>query len=145
MIDATLLRAIAGGALIGVSASLLLLGLGRIAGISGIVAGVFLPTRGDVGWRALFLLGLVLAGAVALLVAPEHIGTSPRPLIALALGGLLVGVGTRLGSGCTSGHGVCGISRLSQRSLVATATFMLAAIATTAVLRWLAGASWGLP
>ncbi|HVN85251.1 MAG TPA: YeeE/YedE family protein [Candidatus Binatia bacterium] len=117
--------ALFGGALIGGTASGLLLFNGRIAGISGIVAGLLSPQRGDVAWRLSFVLGLLAGGAVLMVGNPSAIGTAhPRSLPVLAIGGLLVGVGTRVGSGCTSGHGVCGLARRSARSLVATVTFM---------------------
>jgi uncharacterized membrane protein YedE/YeeE len=134
------LWALAGGALIGLAASLLFWFNGRIAGISGIVAGLLLPARGESGWRAAFLAGLGLAGVLALLIAPDAIGRPPYGLPVLALGGLLVGVGTRLGDGCTSGHGVCGVSRLSVRSIVATGTFIAAGIVTVVIARSLGGA-----
>jgi len=124
MQDFTPLTALIGGVVIGVAASLLLIASGRVAGISGVVGGLLAPTRGDRLWRALFVLGLLLAGAGAALFAPERIGASPRSLPTLIVAGLLVGVGTRLGNGCTSGHGVCGISRFSPRSLLATITFI---------------------
>ncbi len=119
-----------GGALIGLAASVLLLFTGRVAGISGIAGGLFGGARGDVSWRLVFLAGLVAGGFVVFLVSPGafHVGVD-RSLGALALAGLLVGFGARLGGGCTSGHGVCGLGRLSRRSLVATLTF----IATGAV------------
>ena len=135
MTDFTPFRSLAGGMLIGLSASLLLVGTGRVAGISNILGGVALPQRGDVGWRVLFLLGLLAAGGLAALLVPESIGSSPRPLVVLAVAGLLVGIGTRLGSGCTSGHGVCGVSRLSMRSLIATVTFVIVGMATVALVR----------
>jgi len=114
-----------GGALIGLAASMLMLFTGRVAGISGVAGGLFRPVRGDLSWRLLFIAGLVTGGAVLMLVSPAsfHVGTE-RSFGALAVAGLLVGFGARLGSGCTSGHGVCGLSRLSRRSLVATLTFM---------------------
>lgn len=114
-----------GGALMGLAASMLLLFSGRVAGISGVAGGLFRPSAGDLSWRVLFIAGLVAGGAVLLLVNPEafHVGIH-RSFAALAVAGLLVGFGARLGSGCTSGHGVCGLSRLSRRSLVATLTFM---------------------
>jgi uncharacterized membrane protein YedE/YeeE len=112
-----------GGALIGLSASLLLLGSGKVAGISGIVAGLMRPAS-DRAWRALFVLGLLAGGAAVAALFPRAFGSSPRPLALLAAAGVLVGFGARLGGGCTSGHGVCGLSRLSKRSLVATLTFM---------------------
>jgi uncharacterized protein len=120
----TFLSALAGGGLIGLAASVLLIASGRVAGISGILGGLLVPTRGDTSWRVLFTLGLLAAGAVAAYVLPDSLGSSPRSLPLLALAGLMVGVGTRLGNGCTSGHGVCGISRLSPRSLLATVTFI---------------------
>jgi uncharacterized membrane protein YedE/YeeE len=125
---------IVGGALIGVAASLVLLGNGRIAGISGILASLLFG-RGEKGWQAAFLLGLVSVGMVFALLSPGAFAAPPRSLPMLAAAGLLVGFGTRIGNGCTSGHGVCGISRLSPRSLVATGVFMGAAILTVLVLR----------
>ena len=97
--------------------------------------------RGDAAWRAFALLGLVLAGAIGKLLAPEQIGHSPRSLGVLAVAGLCVGIGTRLSNGCTSGHGVCGLSRLSPRSLVAVVTFMAAGVLTVVALRALGVAS----
>ena len=127
--------ALAGGVLIGIAAAMFVLLNGRIAGISGIVGGLLHPSRGDVAWRAAFVVGLVGAPWVYRLVAvvpPLRIRASDG---ALVLAGLLVGIGTRYGSGCTSGHGVCGLSRLSVRSLAATAAFMGAGFATVFVLR----------
>ena len=133
----TYFPALAGGLLIGLSAALLLLLNGRIAGISGLVAGLGRPGRRR--WTdAAFLLGLVLGPPLFALLAghwPQMRIAAGLPVLALA--GLLVGFGTRLGSGCTSGHGVCGISRLSIRSLVATITFMAAGFATVFVTRHL--------
>lgn len=122
------LRGLAGGAIIGASASLLLVLSGRVAGISGIVAGLAAAGEERI-WRALFVIGLLLGGAAAMLVAPGAFAGAPPALGIAIVAGLLVGIGTQLGSGCTSGHGVCGLSRLSARSLVATLTF----IATGAV------------
>jgi uncharacterized membrane protein YedE/YeeE len=114
-----------GGALIGISASILWLGSGKIAGISGILAGMFDIQRTQLVHRSLFLLGLVLGGIFILFVQPAWVEVAiPRSIPTLLIGGLLVGIGTRLGSGCTSGHGVCGISKFSMRSIVATLTFM---------------------
>lgn len=134
--------ALVGGALIGCAASLLLLLTGRIAGVSGILGGAVLASQpGERGWRVAFLAGLVGAGAVLAALRPAWfagpvVGGGAGLGIGLAIvGGLLVGVGTSLGNGCTSGHGVCGVSRLSRRSLVATATFMAAGVATVALLR----------
>jgi uncharacterized membrane protein YedE/YeeE len=129
----TPLSALAGGALIGASASALLLLNGRVAGISGIFGGLVAPARGDVGWRALFLAGLVAGGLLLAMLAPGLMEAPRAPWLAIAIGGLLVGAGTRLGSGCTSGHGVCGLSRLSGRSLAATLTFMAFGAATATV------------
>lgn len=114
-----------GGALIGAAASALLLLEGRVAGISGIVGGLFTPRAGDVGWRLAFLGGLALAGVGAALVAPATMAaeTGRAPWM-LVVAGVLVGVGTQVGNGCTSGHGVCGLSRMSPRSLVSVLTFM---------------------
>lgn len=124
-----------GGVLIGLSASLMLLGSSRIAGISGIVASALTGARPE-WWRLSFLAGLVGTGAVLFLVAPQGFdGSLHRSPVALVGAGLLVGFGTRLGSGCTSGHGVCGLSRLSVRSLVAVLTFMAAGIATATLVR----------
>lgn len=135
MQDFTPGSALAGGALIGLAASLLLVANGRVAGISGIVFGLVVRRPGDVSWRALFLAGLLVAGLVAAWVGPGQISESPRGLVTLGVAGILVGVGTRLGEGCTSGHGVCGVSRLSARSFVATATFVLAGAITVLVAR----------
>jgi len=126
-----------GGMLIGLSATLLLLCNGRVAGISGILGGVVGPARGSVGWRALFLLGLAGTGAVAGRLWPAAFQGAPRSLLVAVVAGLLVGFGTQLGGGCTSGHGVCGISRRSGRSLLATLTFVATGIATVAVVRHL--------
>ena len=130
---------LAGGVLIGIAAAMFALLNGRIAGISGVLGGLLKPVRGDVSWRVAFVLGLVVAPATYALFS--HL---PRPQIdagtgALVLAGLLVGIGTRYGSGCTSGHGVCGLSRLSPRSLVATLAFMGAGFATVYVARHLFG------
>lgn len=129
---------LAGGVLLGLAAALFILVNGRILGISGIVGGLLRRTPGDAGWRIAFLLGMLAAPATFLLVAPA--GWLPAPRIDAGFGlvvvaGLLVGFGTQYGSGCTSGHGVCGLSRLSPRSLVATAAFMAAGFVTVFLLR----------
>lgn len=114
-----------GGMLIGLSAALILFGLGRIAGISGIFGGLLMPKAGDVTWRAAFVLGLFAGGLVMGAIAPELFTLRiDRTLLTVAVAGVLVGIGTRMGNGCTSGHGVCGISRGSPRSILATLTFM---------------------
>ncbi|HVK78561.1 MAG TPA: YeeE/YedE thiosulfate transporter family protein [Kofleriaceae bacterium] len=129
---------LAGGALIGLAASMLLLIHGRVAGVSGIL-GELLTAPGERTWRLAFILGLVAAGVVGAAVAPAAIGASPASKAGVVIAGLLVGFGTRTGGGCTSGHGVCGISRLSPRSLVATVVFIAAAMITVAVVRALGG------
>lgn len=128
---------LAGGLLIGLAASLLLWLNGRVVGVSGMLGGLLAPVRGDVAWRAFALLGLVVAGVGGALIAPQQLGQSPRSLGLLALAGLCVGVGTRLANGCTSGHGVCGVSRLSPRSLIATVAFLSTGVLTVLALRWL--------
>ena len=133
-------RAVAGGALIGTGAAVLLAMNGRIAGISGIVGGLVAPVRGEIGWRVLFLAGLLAGGLLMLVAMPsafDAAGTPALPLVALA--GVLVGVGTRIGNGCTSGHGVCGVSRMSPRSIVATVTFMMTGALTVLVTRHVGG------
>ena len=132
--------ALIGGALIGTAAALFVLLYGRITGISGILGGLLAPTRNDVAWRIAFLAGLLAAPFAYAAVSgelPQVDVSASVPL--LILGGLLVGFGTRLGAGCTSGHGVCGIARRSPRSLVATAVFMTSAIATVFVTRYVTG------
>lgn len=140
----TPLSAAAGGAMIGAAAVLLMALHGRIAGVSGIVAGIMAPLRGEgraeFSWRLAFVAGLVLAPLIYGLARGAAVEIStPHPLWMMALGGLLVGYGTRLGSGCTSGHGVCGVARLSKRSLAATATFMTTAIITVFIIHRIMG------
>ena len=128
-----------GGMLIGLAAAMFVLLNGRVAGISGVLGGLLMPVRGDVLWRVAFVGGIMmtpLAYSVFQALPPVQIDADYAALIAA---GLLVGVGTRYGAGCTSGHGVCGLSRLSLRSLVATATFMGAGFATVFVLRHVSG------
>lgn len=133
------LQALLGGALIGLAAALLLVAQGRIAGISGLVAGFLSGTTGarrELAWRGAFLFALLFTGALLVRVEPERfrtIGMPSWPILLIA--GLLVGIGTRLSNGCTSGHGVCGLSRGSPRSLLATLTFMAAAIVTVLLTR----------
>jgi uncharacterized membrane protein YedE/YeeE len=124
-----------GGLLIGLAAAAFVLFNGRIAGISGILGGLLRPAHGDVAWRVAFLAGLVGAPLFYALFAPLPEMRIDAGNGALAAAGLLVGIGTRYGSGCTSGHGVCGLSRMSPRSLVATISFMLAGFVTVFVLR----------
>jgi uncharacterized membrane protein YedE/YeeE len=129
------LHGLLGGALIGGASALLLVAHGRIAGISGILGGALRAAAPDRAWRVAFLLGLVAAGALAAAVAPHAIGASPRSYVVLAIAGLLVGYGTQLGNGCTSGHGICGLARGSTRSLVAVVTFMAVAAVTATLAR----------
>lgn len=136
--------AAAGGALIGLAAVTLMAANGRIAGISGIVGGALGMIggdgRGDLGWRLAFIAGLMLAPFFVMAFGSAPIAfETPHPLWMMTLGGLFVGYGTRLGSGCTSGHGVCGVARLSKRSLVATSTFMATAIVTVFIVDHLFG------
>jgi uncharacterized protein len=119
-----------GGVLIGLSASMMLWLNGRIAGISGIVFGAARGAPGDRGWRYAFLIGLLVAGGITLQVLPHAPPREGFPVWLLLLAGMLVGFGTSMGNGCTSGHGVCGLGRLSKRSLVAVLTFMLSAMIT---------------
>lgn len=129
--------ALTGGIVLGVASAALVLVNGRVLGISGILGGLLVPQRSDASWRVFFLLGLILAPASLSLVAPELVGT-PRidaGNVSIVAAGLLVGLGTRYGSGCTSGHGVCGLSRLSPRSLVATLAFMASGFATVYLIR----------
>lgn len=140
MTEFTPVSGLIGGLLIGLASVLMLLGDGRITGISGILAGLLPPTRGDAGWRAMFLGGLVLGAAGWPLVTGLPLPVELQvgwPLMLAA--GFIVGFGTRLGSGCTSGHGVCGIGRLAPRSIVATAVFMASGFATTFFIRHLLG------
>ena len=129
--------ALIGGMLIGLAAAMFALLNGRVAGISGVLGGLFKPMRGDIGWRVAFIGGLVSASLVYRLFATLPAVQIDASYAALVVAGLLVGVGTRYGSGCTSGHGVCGLSRLSPRSLVATLAFMGAGFVTVFVVRHL--------
>ncbi len=141
MTEFTPLAGLAGGALIGLASAGLWLAQGRIAGISGIVGGALGAARSDLGWRLAFLVGLPLGALVATRIGGDLHGfeITHRPLVLIA-GGLLVGFGTQLGSGCTSGHGVCGLARGSRRSLAATLVFMAAGAATVFVARHVVGA-----
>ena len=136
--------ALAGGALIGLAATVLAICNGRVAGISGIVAGVLRPVRGDLAWRLAFLAGLAGAAGLAGWISHSAPGaalvvTGPSPVSTpmLVVAGLLVGLGTRYGSGCTSGHGVCGLGRLSPRSLMATLCFMATGFIAVGLVRHL--------
>jgi len=127
-----------GGVMIGIAATLLLLLNGRIAGVSGITFNVLQrSSRAETAWRLAFLAGLMIAGGIAMRVMGP-VAISPAPFAVIVVAGLLVGYGARLGGGCTSGHGVCGIGRMSKRSLVATTAFVAAAMVTVYVLRHVA-------
>jgi uncharacterized membrane protein YedE/YeeE len=140
MNDFTPIPALIGGAFIGTAASLILLTHGKVAGVSGIYGGVFRRGTSDRGFQLAFVAGLLFSGAILGAFFPGVFATAWSPALPLALiAGLLVGFGTQLGNGCTSGHGVCGISRLSVRSLIATAMFMATGVATVFVVRHVVG------
>jgi uncharacterized protein len=140
MANFTPISAAIGGALIGLAAVLLMLLNGRIAGVTGVFAGLIDPISNDRGWRATFIAGLILAPLSATLVGFSiPIPQMPTSLVPIVVAGLLVGFGTRLSNGCTSGHGVCGIARLSPRSITATVIFMAAAIVVVALTRHVFG------
>ena len=142
MTSFTPIASAAGGALIGLAASILLVGSGRIAGVSGIFGGVLVPKAGDTSWRVSFLAGFLLAGLALSFALPHAFGSPVTSSLSVALlAGVLVGAGTQIGNGCTSGHGVCGLSRFSTRSFAATLVFMAAAVITVFVWRRLGGAS----
>ncbi|MCE3009172.1 MAG: YeeE/YedE family protein [Proteobacteria bacterium] len=130
------INALIGGVIIGLSVSIMLLMNGRVTGISGIIDGLLGPTKGDSLWRLLFVAGLVLGGVFMMPFKPEaFVNTVSTSDLTVAIAGLLVGFGTILGSGCTSGHGVCGMSRLSPRSFVATITFIAAGVAAVVLFK----------
>lgn len=131
--------ALAGGIILGLASALFILVNGRILGISGIIGGLFRPRSGDIGWRVAFLLGLLASPLIFGLWGSLPAAQVDAGWTSVGIAGLLVGIGTRYGAGCTSGHGVCGLSRLSPRSLVATVSFMAAGSITIYVLRHLAG------
>ena len=138
MANFTPLSAAIGGALIGLASVLLMLLTGRIAGISGIFGGLLNPRFGEIGWRIAFIAGLILAPLIAGLIGyGMHPPQMPASWTVIVVAGLLVGFGTRLAGGCTSGHGICGMARLSARSIAATVIFMVVAITTVAVTRHL--------
>ena len=126
---------LAGGILLGLASAMFILVNGRILGISGIIGGLLRPKSGDVGWRLAFVLGMLVAPVLYFLVAGPTTARIDAGWVTLVIAGLLVGVGTRYGAGCTSGHGVCGLSRMSPRSLIATLAFMGAGFVTVFVLR----------
>lgn len=136
----TPISALLGGALIGLSVSLLLLLNGRMAGISGIMNGLFSAPKKEEIWRGLFLLGLIIGAMMFQSLTNNSLSLRQNyPLILIIIGGFLVGVGTRMGSGCTSGHGICGIANFSIRSISATITFMLSGMVTVFILKQFVG------
>lgn len=136
MTEFTPVSALIGGVLIGLAALALMAINGRIAGVSGIAGGLLANPKDDRAWRWMFLVGLLMGAGIHELLRPDSFVLREGFPLALLIGaGLLVGIGTRIGGGCTSGHGVCGISRMSARSLVATIVFMLTAVITVAVVR----------
>lgn len=137
--DFTPWSALLGGAMIGLAATLLMATIGRIAGISGALNGLLPPMAADRLWRLTFLLGLVAGAALVALLSGEPLPVTEAGWGLVVVAGLLVGAGTRLGNGCTSGHGVCGLARLSPRSLASVLTFLLVAMVTTFVFRHLLG------
>ncbi len=139
MTEFTPLASLAGGGLIGLAAVLLMAVHGRIAGLSGILGGVLPPVAGDWGWRAAFLMGAVVAPAIMVGFGASVPFDSAVPLGWLVLGGIVAGFGVQLGGGCSSGHGVCGIARLSRRSIMATLVFMLTTGLTVFVIRHVLG------
>lgn len=136
------INALVGGVLIGVAVSVMLVFNGRVTGISGILSGSLFPVKGDIGWRILFISGLIFGGVFLLLLKPEVFAAPEEtPTWRLITAGLLVGFGTLLGNGCTSGHGVCGVSRLSMRSIIATITFIVSGVLAVGLVRYLGGLS----
>lgn len=136
------LQGLVGGLMIGTAAAIMLLGAGRIAGVSGMAARALgMGSGAPRGLAIAFILGLPLGAAIVALLAGPVVSRFPMSMTTLAIAGLVVGIGTRLGSGCTSGHGVCGMSRLSKRSIVATLTFMAAGFVTVAIVNS-AGGAW---
>ncbi|EPL6454156.1 MULTISPECIES: YeeE/YedE family protein [Providencia] len=132
-VNFTPVSAAIGGVLIGVAVAILLVFNGRIAGISGILGGILKPVKGDTAWKVAFILGIIISPLLFMWVAytPEVNIAASTPVLIIA--GLLVGFGTRLGSGCTSGHGICGMARFSRRSIVAVLIFMVVAFVTVAI------------
>ncbi|MEY2993377.1 MAG: hypothetical protein RL357_312 [Pseudomonadota bacterium] len=139
----TPLSALIGGLLIGTAACVLMWINGRVAGVTGIVKRVWPPVSGDVLWRVAFVLGLILGAGVYFSITGEGgVSRSPAAPVVLIVAGVLTGWGTAMGNGCTSGHGVCGLARLSKRSIVATACFLVAGVITTGVVRHVFGGAW---
>ncbi|HCG5528087.1 hypothetical protein CGI86_16055 [Vibrio parahaemolyticus] len=128
MLDVIPWESLFGGILLGISATILLLVNGKIAGISGIMNGIMSPKKGDYSWRLLFAVGMIAGGLISILMLGVAVPSTANLSLGMVIAaGLLVGIGTRLGNGCTSGHGICGMGRLSKRSIVATCVFMAVA------------------
>lgn len=140
MTEFTPFLSLAGGVLIGLSATMLMALNGRIAGMTGILSGVIPPLSDDWGWRAAFLAGAILTPVLFVLAGGTIAFAVPVSTVALVAGGLIVGIGVSFGSGCTSGHGICGMARFSPRSIVATVVFMIATFVTVFVVRHVIGA-----
>ena len=138
-INFTMWMPLAGGLLIGLAVTILLYFNGRIAGVSGILGGLLKPTKGDIGWRAAFISGLMISSFIYMIASPLPVPTIDADITTLIIAGVMVGFGTRYGSGCTSGHGVCGLSRGSPRSFVATISFMGAGVLTVYFVKHLIG------
>lgn len=135
-----MIQALIGGALIGLAVSLMMLFNGRVTGISGILGGIVKPSKFDLDWRVFFILGLILGGFILKFLSPDSfVQISSAKWFDYVFAGLLVGFGTLLGNGCTSGHGVCGISRLSVRSILATLTFIFFGIISLLVFKFMRG------
>lgn len=144
MSTSSFVPALIGGGLLGAAATVLLRANGRVAGISGIVGGLLKPRTGDAAWRLTFVIGMLFGGVLLAAFHPSALTIENEPPMWLAIvAGLLVGVGTQVGNGCTSGHGICGVSRLSPRSIVATATFIATGALATFVVRHVAPAIGG--
>lgn len=133
--EVPLINSLLGGMLIGVAASILLLFNGKIAGISGIVGGLLRPKKNDVGWRVMFVIGLLISPILYSVFRPLPAIRIEANITMIIIAGILVGIGTRYASGCTSGHGVCGIARLSPRSILATISFIFAGVITVFLVR----------
>ena len=134
--EVTVINSLFGGLLIGVATSILILFNGKIAGISGIIGGLLRPKKNDVGWRVMFVMGLLISPILYSVFRPLPAITIDANMPMIVMAGILVGIGTRYASGCTSGHGVCGIARLSPRSILATISFILAGAVTVFLLRF---------
>lgn len=139
MEHATPIASTCGGLLVGLASAMVLYFQGRLTGISGITGGLLTPTKGDTAWRVAFVAGLVATGTVIAWLSPDWVAPGRGSALLFIVAGLLVGFGVRLGNGCTSGHGICGVGRLSRRSMAATATFVAFAMVTVFVRHLIGG------